>query len=378
LNVLTITPFYPTASDDAGGCFIAEPLAELAKLGVANEIFAVSPRHHAIGPLHPQAPRATSIQYAAIPSNWGLASSGSFLASSMRSWIRKLRDERRVDLIHAHSALPCGHAAMLLGRELGIPFVVTVHGLDAYSDRQARGLAGSWCRRVSTDVFRAARRVLCISSAVERLVRAGTDCNTAILYNSADPNLFYPAPKSADPRTIVCVGNMIPIKGHEVLLRAFAEVAKSEPGIVCELIGDGPERQRLTALCTELGIAGKVKFLGRRSRREVAGALRKATVFALPSTYEGLGCVYLEAMLSGTVAIGCSGQGIADIIHHRENGWLVAPNSVSEMAQALTTLLGDSALLESLAARGRETVLSSLTTAQQAQQLLSLYRECAA
>jgi hypothetical protein len=117
-------------------------------------------------------------------------------------------------------------------------------------------------------------------------------------------------------------------------------------------------------------------LLGRKPRSDVAEAMRQCTLFALPSWYEGLGCVYLEAMSTERVAIGCRGQGIEEIIRHRENGWLIEPKSLSELTHALQTLLSDKPLRETLGRNARKTVLQGYTLAHQATQLLSLYREC--
>ena len=82
--------------------------------------------------------------------------------------VRELHRSQRIDLIHAHAALPCGHAAVLLSQELKIPCVVTVHGLDAFFDNQVRGFAGQWCRRIAQFVYRSASRVICISDKVAK------------------------------------------------------------------------------------------------------------------------------------------------------------------------------------------------------------------
>ncbi len=216
-----------------------------------------------------------------------------------------------VHVIHAHSALPCGHAASLLSRELKIPFVVTVHGLDAFSTRQVGGYAGEWCARVSRSVYRSACSVICVSEKVRNQVieGAGTRVNTTVLYNGVDPQMFSPPDSEPDAPVILSVGNLIPVKGHELLLRAFAAIQNQFPGLSLEIIGDGPERPRLQQLANEQGIAGKVNFRGRQSRRQVADAMRRATIFALPSRYEGLGCVYLEAMSAGKTRHRMSGAG---------------------------------------------------------------------
>jgi glycosyltransferase involved in cell wall biosynthesis len=104
--------------------------------------------------------------------------------------------------------------------------------------------------------------------------------------------------------------------------------------------------------------------------------LRECTLFALPSRYEGLGCVYLEAMSSGKVAIGCRGQGIEEVIRHGENGWLVGPENVGELTAALSTLFANPVLRDSIAHRARQTIVNHFTLTHQAEQLARIYQEC--
>ena len=380
INVLTLTPFYPTASDDAEGSFIAEPLQALPEFQVNSCVVAVRPWHRDSAGSNPLAPVATWIQYPSIPGGIGLASAGAFLYASLISRIRKLHRSRRIDVIHAHAALPCGHAAVLLSRELKIPCVVTVHGLDAFFDNQARGYAGVWCKRVAQFVYRSASRVICISDKVANKVidAAEATVNTRVIYNSVNAQLFSPASIDSAPNTILSVGNLISIKGHELLLRALGAVLPDHPNISCQIIGDGPERQRLTRLASDCNIAGKVRFLGRQSRRQVADAMRRCVLFALPSRYEGLGCVYLEAMSTGKPVIACRGQGIDEIIQHGSNGWLINPGNLQELIGALCTLLQNLRLRRQIGEAARRTVLENHTSAHQAAQLLTLYRACVA
>jgi glycosyltransferase involved in cell wall biosynthesis len=121
-----------------------------------------------------------------------------------------------------------------------------------------------------------------------------------------------------------------------------------------------------------------VSFLGRQSRHEVAAAMRRCTVFALPSRYEGLGCVYLEAMSTGKPVIGCRGQGIAELIQHGSNGFLVGPDNEKELTVALGMLLRDDQRRRNLGAAARDTILERLTLAQQAEHLARIYRESVA
>jgi glycosyltransferase involved in cell wall biosynthesis len=380
-HVLTLTPFYPSANDDAGGCFVAEPLDALANAGIVNSVFAVQPAYR-----RKLVARASEIQmqwlrYFSLPGGIGLPTAGAFLFARIVGKVREMKRSQRIDLVHAHGPLPCGHAAMLLSAELGVPYVVSVHGLDAFSTEQVHGRAGQWCHRISQRVYASSRRVICISERVRERVLEGVErgCRTSVVYNGVDIELFSPgdAP-SSDALTILSVGNLIPIKGHEVLIRTIAQLLPEFSSLCLEIIGDGPERSRLFALSQQLGIEDRVRFLGRQSRRDVAAAMRRCTLFALPSRFEGLGCVYLEAMSTGKPVVGCRGQGIAEIIQQGSNGFLVGPDNARELTLALGMLLRDEKLRCNLGIAARDTILDRLTLAGQAASLARIYRESVA
>jgi glycosyltransferase involved in cell wall biosynthesis len=179
------------------------------------------------------------------------------------------------------------------------------------------------------------------------------------------------------PPTILIVGNLLAGKGHELVLRAFARLKDFHPGLQCQIIGEGADRGRFTTLAAELGLSDRVHFLGRRSRFEVADAMRNCRVFVLPSRYEGLGCVYLEAMACGKPAIACHGQGIDEIIHHGNNGWLIPIDGLEELVQGLQILLGNTELRAQIGKAARQTILENLTLSHQAGKLMKIYEDAA-
>ena len=377
LHVLTLTPFFPVRGDDGQGCFVAEPLSWLEQLGVTNTVRVAKPFYRSGAADDSSPTRARWAGFFSLPGGWGLSSSGAFLFARLVPEIRRIHAAHPVDVIHAHSALPCGHAALLVGRELKIPFVVTVHGLDAFSTRQVGGYVGEWCGRISRSVYRSAKSVICVSGKVRDQVIEGMrgPVRTAVLYNGVDPQMFSPPEREPDARMILSVGNLIPVKGHELLVRAFGAIHEKFPGLSLEIIGDGPERNPLQKLVEAGGMAGKVNFRGRRSRRQVADAMQRATIFALPSRYEGLGCVYLEAMAAGKAVIGCQGQGIEEVIEPGVNGCLIAADDLQGLIDTLTGLLQQDELRQKIGNAARQTVLRAFTSAQQAIRLLELYRE---
>lgn len=376
-RVLTLTPFYPSEQNDASGCFVAEPITELTKRGVLNTVLAVQPFYRA--QLRARASDAPSewLRYFSLPGGVGLPSAGAFLFARVVARVRELQKYGQIDLVHAHGALPCGHAAMLLNAELKLPYVVSVHGLDAFSTEQVHGRSGEWSRRVSQRVYANSKRVICISERVreEVLQGVGRECRTSVVYNGVDPERFSPGVPPPGSMVVLAVGNLIPTKGHEVLMRAVASLAQEFPALELEIVGEGPERARLESVADRLQITGRVKFLGRQSRDQVAAAMRRCTLFALPSRYEGLGCVYLEAMSCGKPVIGCRGQGIAEVIRHGSNGFLVGPDNEKELSLALAMLLRDENLRRNLGRAARDTVLDRFTLAQQAESLVRIYRE---
>lgn len=383
IHVLTLTPFYPTSTDAAQGCFIAESVSALGNTGIQNTVFAVQPRYRASAITNSQVHPARQIRFIALPGGMGLSTAGAFLFARLLNDVRRLHGMNPIHLIHAHAALPCGHAAALLSRELNIPFVVTVHGLDAYFTQQVSGFAGKWCKRVAKFVYGSAACAICVSERVREKVleAAPSRIRTEVVYNGVDPEFFSPGEESCieghEGDTILCVGNLISTKGQDLLLCAFAKIYQNFPKCFCEFIGDGPERKSLIALASKLGIADSVRFRGRCTRPQVAEAMRRCTLFVLPSRYEGLGCVYLEAMATGKVAIGCFAQGIEEVIEHGANGWLVHPENQQELADALLDLLKNISLRKQIGIAARQTILREFTLAHQAQHLFRIYEACA-
>lgn len=378
LHVLTLSPFYPQEEDDGSGCFIAEPLRALEKWGIRHSVIVAAPFYRRKRAIAGSVVPATLSRYFAMPKGFGLAPSGAFLYSSVASSLRDLHAHDRIDLVHAHGALPCGHAASLLFREFGIPYVVSVHGLDAYSTNQVKGLAGRWCERVSCRTYKSARTVICVSEQVRDEVSKAGAFSTEVVYNGVDTNVFHPLQDACCTRPLILsVGDFIPSKGHDILLRAVAALRSEFPGLVCEIVGNGRERDKLTQLARDLAIADQVSFPGRLSRRQVAERMQRCSVFALPSSYEALGCVYLEAMACGTPVVGCRGQGIEEIVQDGTNGFLVGPCDVRGLTEVLSRLLRRPDLRQQIAAQAHRTVHQHLTIRHQAENLSRIYTECA-
>jgi teichuronic acid biosynthesis glycosyltransferase TuaC len=381
LHVLTLTPYYPSESDDAEGCFVSEPLDRLAKTGVHITLLAVRPVYRRKPWSGGCAVPGKWVRYFSLPGDLGLSIAGAFLFARVVGQLRELHRTRRIDLLHAHDPLPCGHAAMLLGSELNIPYVVSVYGLDDLSPTQSSGRMEKWSRRIAQRVFASSRRVVCVNEHVREAVleRMGQSCRTSVVYNGVDTELFSPAFEPSKPTTtVLSAGNLTAIEGHDVLIRAIAILIREFPSVSLEVVGDGPERSRLEKLAKKLGLAGMVRLVGRQPRRQIADAMKRCTLFVLPSQSERSGDLHVRAMSCGKAVIGCRGQGIAEIIQHGTNGFLVAPGNEKELALAMGMLLRGPQRRQNLGLAARNSILDRLTVERQVENLRRVYRESVA
>lgn len=376
-HVLTITPFFPYESNPVYGTYVSEPIQLFGEYNLRSTVIGVSPIHH---------PRRRSLagvdaawmRYPQIPGKLGLANAGRFLYHRISSHVGRLHRQNPIDVIHAHGALPCGQAALFLAQKLDVPFVVTVHGLDVFNSCFKEGTAeAKWRARKSAEVYGHAGSVVCVSKAVEAVLKNGGQfsVSSCVIYNGTDTEIFAPRVAARnEAQTVLMVGNLLKSKGHEVVLRAMAQVSGQFPGLQCKIIGEGPDRHFFVNLACKLGILSRVSFIGRQDRTAVARAMQECTIFALPSSFEGLGCVYLEAMACAKAVVGCEGQGIAEIIRHRQNGWLIPGGDVEKMAEALRELLTSADLRAHMGEQARRTILDGLTLRDQVCKLNDLYR----
>lgn len=149
-------------------------------------------------------------------------------------------------------------------------------------------------------------------------------------------NALRMAPREEGPLRVLCVAHLYPRKGVDTLLRAFARV---QTKAVLRIVGIGAERQRLEHLAGELAIADRVRFLGQLSFEALTAEYRNAAVFALPTSQEGFGIVFLEAMASSLPIVAGRAAAVPELVDHGVTGFLVEPGDHETLAQNLTTLL---------------------------------------
>jgi glycosyltransferase involved in cell wall biosynthesis len=152
------------------------------------------------------------------------------------------------------------------------------------------------------------------------------------------------------------VGRLIPIKGHIVLLRAFAAAKREVPALQLDIAGRGPLEPALRALALELGVADSVHFLGQIS--PIQDAIERASIVVVPSMGEGFGMVALEAMERARPVIAAEIGGLGELVRDGETGILVPPGEAGPLGDAIVRLAADPALAREMGEAGRERALS--------------------
>jgi glycosyltransferase involved in cell wall biosynthesis len=164
-----------------------------------------------------------------------------------------------------------------------------------------------------------------------------------------------PEPYAGEAPRFLCVGRLIPIKGHVVLLRAFRAALDERPDLRLDIAGRGVLEHGLKDLSRELGLQQAVRFLGHVS--PIQRAIEESLAVVVPSLGEGFGMVALEAMERARPVIAASIGGLDDLVRDGETGLLVPTVDADALAQALLALAADPAAAEAMGRAGRARAL---------------------
>ncbi len=181
-----------------------------------------------------------------------------------------------------------------------------------------------------------------------------------------------PPPYEGDGKNVLCIGRLIPIKGHIVLLRAVAEARKEVPGLRLDVAGRGVLAPALRALVKELELEEAVRFLGFVS--PIQRAIEQSAGVVVPSLGEGFGLVALEAMERARPVVAARIGGLGELVVDGETGYLVPPVEVEPLAGALVELTKDLDRAAAMGQAGRRRAVTVFAEERCADRTELLYR----
>lgn len=295
---------------------------------------------------------------------------------------RRLISQFKPDVLHSHVPRPTLWASLAHRTIRHRPAFV-------YTEHNVQGVYPSWAKWAYCTFLPVLDGVICVSNAAtqsfaSRWPRA--QCPTRV-WNGIAPNRARPSSALDETRTrigvdsgaaVLCnVANVGYRKGHDVLVRAMAQLVGDVPRLRCWIAGALEHEPATVELVREAivehGLEDVVHLLGRR--RDVADLLHAADVFVLSSRQEGFPITILEAMAAGKPIVATDVGGCAEAVVHGETGLIVPPEDPEALAEALASLLADPELAGRMGAAGRERVLREFTVDRMVEQHLALYEE---
>lgn len=283
----------------------------------------------------------------------------------------RLARQHNLDLFHGYWVVPGGTIAVLAGWLTGRPAVATAAGSDlnaaAYHpivSHFVRFTLGQ-VRNLMAPGNQLAQRAIELGLSQERV-------QVLMGHSGIDLERFSEGDKQGQP-LILYVGNFSPPKRVDTILRAMSRVVERVPTARLWLVGDGELRAELESLAAEMGIAGKVEFLGTRPHDEIPGWMRRADVLVHCSDHEGLPVAIMEALGCGLPVVAADVGGISDLVKEGETGYLLAPDDDVGFADRLVKLVSQPELTAQLGWNARVFAEAHLAKERVLEQVEAVY-----
>ncbi len=344
MRILTFASLFPNAMDPNFGIFIFQRTSHLAQRqgnavevvapipyaprflqGTARGPFAAIPLTDVIGDLQVHHPRYFLVPKVSMPLH------GLLIYAGCKHFVTRLHQQQRFDCIDAHYVFPDGLAAVLLGRSLGIPVVVSGRGTDIHT------FPGFTTVRPQIRwTVRHAAGVVAVSDSLAQAMRdlEPTLKDVHVIGNGVDTRRFFPEDKIAareklglhpESRVVVSVAALRPVKGPDLLVRAASLLKKSLADCKVLFVGAGPELAALQQLAQQLDCADICQFVGPVPNEKLKTYFNAADVSCLASRQEGWPNVILESLACGTPVVATSVGAVPQLLANPDLGIIVDP-----------------------------------------------------
>jgi glycosyltransferase involved in cell wall biosynthesis len=284
---------------------------------------------------------------------------------------------RKCDLIHAHWIIPAGMMALIVGRICRKPVVVTVHGSDLLVIPERSSLI----RRLVKFVLNRADAITSVAEHLtERIVEMGIQREKVLTFPMSVPTESFDcegsAPEGWDQKAVVFSNrSLYPLYNIETLVRAAPLIFEKAQHAEVVIAGEGPEREKLKSLASELGVSDRVGFVGAIPHERMPDYLRGSAAYVSTALSDGASVSLLEAMACGTFPV------VADIPANREwvddggNGFLFPPENPKALAEKILEYLDREDLRTTAREANAQIINKRAQWSSNIEKLLGLYEQ---
>lgn len=305
----------------------------------------------------PDEARCDGIPVHRLPFRAALAGHGLGRLRDLRERVSALKRDFAPDLVHVNALGPSLAFHLQTAAVHPLPWLLTLQGEllpsqavlpDTLTGRAV--LLTDWVVGCSAAVLRQARQ---LAPAIRT--------RSSVIRNSIESPAVRPGPPSRERPRLVCLGRLVPAKGFDVAVTAFATLAPRFPALRLVVAGDGPARASLERQVAELGLRDAVDFLGWVAPDQVPALLNAATVVVMPSRREGLPLAAVQAALMARPIVASRVGGLPEVVAHQRTGLLVDPDDNRAFADAIAFLLQHPDAAARMGRAGRRRARASLS-----------------
>lgn len=286
----------------------------------------------------------------------------SFIGDLTRT-LRRLKP----DLVHTH-LFGADVWGRLAARRLHIPIITTEHNINK-EEGMIKHLAKRWLRKSSA-------RYIAISDAVAGYMRYAygvSSQETTVIHNGISIKQFakLPAPAWKHPLRFLIIGRLTKQKGHRIALHALAKMKQFDWKLT--ILGDGEEQRNIERLIRRFHLQDRVTMLP--STKNTVAVYAAHDIVIVPSLWEGLGLVVMEAMAAGRLVIAAKTGGIPELIHHTQTGVLFDAGDVSSLRTEMGWCMHSLDHVASIAAAGRAYAAHEFDVSHMVQSYEKMYHD---
>ena len=266
-------------------------------------------------------------------------------------YIKKLKKQRKYDVIHAFFGIPCGAIAYRFRKE--IPYIVSLRGSDVPGFNERFSFQYIFLKPIIRRVWRNAVAVIANSQGLKELaLETDRDAKIDIIYNGVNVEDFSQRnEREKGDNIILTVARLIKRKGIDDLIRAVPAIVKAHKNIKLRIVGEGNMENELKALAQKLNVSKYIDFRGYVPHAEISYYYLSSDIFVLPSKNEGMSNTVLEAMASGLPIITTDTGGTQELIS--ENGIIIPSEDSDAISNAVLNLINNHKLREKMGMKSR-------------------------